>query len=54
MNSALRSSVIEILMLVLFIAWALIFSASLLHPATGSPNGRTSESQDVRVDVRHS
>jgi hypothetical protein len=36
MTSALRSSVIEIVMLVLCIAWAVIFSASLLHPGKGS------------------
>lgn len=34
MRSALRSSFIEIVMLVLCIAWAVIFSASLLYPGS--------------------
>ena len=36
MSSALRSSVIEIVMLVLCIAWIVIFSATLLRPDKGA------------------
>ncbi len=36
MSSVLRSSIIEIIMLILCIAWAAIFSVSLLHPDMSS------------------
>lgn len=52
MRSALSSSAIEILMLVLFIAWGAIFSASLLSPSVASFDGRSvasSEAIDARI-----
>ncbi|HKQ82482.1 MAG TPA: hypothetical protein VJS42_09830 [Steroidobacteraceae bacterium] len=47
MRSALRSSAIEILMLVLFIAWGAIFSASLLNPGVASFEGRAAASSEA-------
>jgi hypothetical protein len=44
MNAALRSSILEIVMLVLCIAWAVIFSASLLNPSNGSMADRGANS----------
>lgn len=49
MRSALNTSAIEIVMLVLFIAWGAVFSASLLSPHAISIEGRAAGSSEVVV-----
>lgn len=53
MRSVLRSSAIEILMLMLFIAWGAIFSASLLNPGVASSASHAAGSSYPVVDSRH-
>ena len=48
--SALCSSIIETVMLVLYIAWAVIFSATLLHPGNSSLEGRASVVNEQLVE----
>lgn len=53
MRSALRSSAFEIVMLVLFIGWSAVFSASLLSPGAAAFDGRAAGSRAVSVDARN-
>lgn len=52
MSSALRSSVIESLMLLVMIVWAVAFGASLLHPGAAAFEGHAAVSSQNAVDSR--
>jgi hypothetical protein len=54
MSSLLRSSVIETLMLLLFMVWTVAFSASLFHSTPGSLESRAESQTHVVHELRHS
>lgn len=49
MSAALRSSVIESLMLVLFVVWSVAFSVTLFHPEIGLVNTKADARTNEQV-----